>query len=447
MSTIDNLEEIFNKTADMIFNELKNDEECTVTLSGEESLFTRINNAKIRQVIAVDQGYININFISNNKSTDITIPFSKNIKEDRNSILLAIKTCRKECEQLPIDPYIVKPKDNGQSRENYLSDALDDKKIVTDVMKAVDNKVDYSGIITSGSLVRANNNSKGQRHWFSNESFLIDYSLYTDKQKAVKGIYADRKWNNNDFQLNLEESIKQLSLLITQEKKIKPGKYRCYFAPQAVADFIDMLSWGAINMRYMKEGECAFKKLVDKKAALSNLFSLEEDFKLGMSPKFNDYGEVSNDCLPLIINGKLENMLVNSRTAKEYDLKSNNADISESMRSPVVKTGNLEKKDILKELDTGIYISNVHYLNWSNRINGRITGMTRYACFWVENGMIQAPIADMRFDESLYNFFGDNLINLTSFRELFPNTSTYVQRSTGAVYCPGMLVNDFTFTL
>ena len=32
---------------------------------------------------------------------------------------------------------------------------------------------------------------------------------------------------------------------------------------------------------------------------------------------------------------------------------------------------------------------NLHYLNWSDNIGGRITGMTRYACFWVENGEIK----------------------------------------------------------
>ena len=447
MSKIENYENKFNKTADLIFNELKGNEECTLSLSGENSLYTRLNNGAIRQITGIDQGFINISFINVDKSTDITIPFAKDLECDRRVILSALKKCRKECQELPEDPYIVRPLNNGQSKENFQAKTNHGQEIVTDTIKAVGNKMDFCGIIVNGSLVRANNNSKGQKHWFSNESFLIDYSIYTDKQKAVKGMYADRDWVYDKWQSNLEESAKQLSLFSRKDKKLKPGKYRCYLSPQAIADFIGILSWGAVSMRFMKVDECAFKKLANKEAALSNLFSLEENFELGMAPKFNAYGEVSKNHIPIIKNGKLKNMLTNSRTAKEYNLTSNNANISESLRSPSISAGSLDKKDVLKELGTGIFISNVHYLNWSNMLNGRITGMTRYACFWVENGQIQAPIADMRFDDSLYNFFGKNLVNLTSFRELFPDTSTYVQRSTGAVYCPGILVNDFSFTL
>lgn len=117
------------------------------------------------------------------------------------------------------------------------------------------------------------------------------------------------------------------------------------------------------------------------------------------------------------------------------------------MRSPEVATGNLAEADILKQLDTGLYLSNLHYLNWSDRTGGRITGMTRYACFWVENGEFIAPIENLRFDDSIYDFFGDNLENLTDFCEFIPDTGTYEKRSLGGIFAPGMLVNKFTFTL
>ena len=53
----------------------------------------------------------------------------------------------------------------------------------------------------------------------------------------------------------------------------------------------------------------------------------------------------------------------------------------------------------MKKIDTGLYLGNLHYLNWSDNIGGRITGMTRYACFWVEDGEIVAPIENMRFEK------------------------------------------------
>ena len=94
-----------------------------------------------------------------------------------------------------------------------------------------------------------------------------------------------------------------------------------------------------------------------------------------------------------------------------------------------------------------VFISDLHYLNWSDRETARITGMTRYACFWVENGEIISPIEDLRFDESFYSIFGDALESVTNFSEVIPETSTYVQRSTGGSRVPGLLLSQFKFTL
>ena len=109
--------------------------------------------------------------------------------------------------------------------------------------------------------------------------------------------------------------------------------------------------------------------------------------------------------------------------------------------------GNLSHSKVLKELDKGLYLSNIHYLNWSDNSGGRITGLTRYACFWVENGEIVAPIKTMRFDDSFYNFFGTQLLEVENKLTVVPETSTYEKRSLGATTCPGILVNSFALTL
>ncbi|NJN88165.1 MAG: TldD/PmbA family protein, partial [Leptolyngbyaceae cyanobacterium SL_7_1] len=132
---------------------------------------------------------------------------------------------------------------------------------------------------------------------------------------------------------------------------------------------------------------------------------------------------------------------------KEYNAVANGASREEMLRSPEVERGTLAATDVLKALDTGLYVSNLHYLNWSDRPTGRMTGMTRYACFWVEQGEIVAPIENLRFDESLYRYFGDKLVNLTDFQEFIPNVETYDHRELGGVWAPGILVDDFTYTL
>ena len=128
-------------------------------------------------------------------------------------------------------------------------------------------------------------------------------------------------------------------------------------------------------------------------------------------------------------------------------MSSNFASGDESLRSPIIQTGELKENEILSKLNKGVYLSNLHYLNWSDRLGGRITGMTRYACFYVENGEIVAPIENMRFDDTIYNVFGNNLESVTEENHLVPNVGTYDGRDLGGTHCPGILLNSFSLTL
>ena len=103
--------------------------------------------------------------------------------------------------------------------------------------------------------------------------------------------------------------------------------------------------------------------------------------------------------------------------------------------------------EVLRRLDTGVYVNTLWYLNYSDRPACRITGMTRFATFWVEDGRIAAPLNVMRFDETAYRVLGRNLMGLTAERDFIPSSETYESRSTESIRLPGALVEDFRFTL
>src|SRR4029078_2313827 len=97
----------------------------------------------------------------------------------------------------------------------------------------------------------------------------------------------------------------------------------------------------------------------------------------------------------------------------------------------------MEEDAVLGELDRGLYISNLWYLNFSDRPAGRVTGMTRFATFLVEDGEIVAPVRVMRCDESLFRMFGEQLVGLTSHAEELPDTGTYGGRTLAGSRAPG----------
>ena len=103
--------------------------------------------------------------------------------------------------------------------------------------------------------------------------------------------------------------------------------------------------------------------------------------------------------------------------------------------------------DALAALDTGLLVGNLWYLNYSDRPAARITGMTRFATFWVEDGRIVAPVDVLRCDDTLYRMLGRNLEALTRETDLRLESSTYVQRALSSVRVPGALLSAMTFTL
>ena len=438
-------ENAFNQLSDRLINSLQASEYLTLELEGEHSHFIRFNSAKVRQSGVVIDSNVKLKLISNQRTNSATFPLTGNLEIDLQVGLENLNYLRQEIEQLPFDPYLVLPENKGSSRELYQGQLLPPDEALSEILPVVQN-LDFTGYYTSGLVIRANDNSLGQKHWFATETFFLDYSLISHNHKAVKCIFADRNWDSSSYQRHIDQAKNQLQRLEKPTHPVKPGRYRTYLAPSAVADLIGMFSWGGISEASMQQGESALAKLREGKT-LSPQFNLRENFAGGNVPRFNDLGEMTPIEIPLIIEGQLVNTLISSRTAAEYGLVSNAASSREAMRSPEVSPGNLKQEDILKQLDTGLYLSNLHYLNWSDRPGGRITGMTRYACFWVENGEIIAPIQDLRFDDSLYSFLGHNLIALTENREFIPRTHTYEKRSLGGLLMPGLLVEDFTFTL
>lgn len=445
MNFTENMKTSFNAVADHLLGNLQNGEEANINLHAEESLFVRFNSNKVRQNTHVEQRTLGLLLQKNGKSAHLSFSITGNKEEDLKRADFWLAQARTECDLLPEDPYLVPIKNNGTSDSSFHGDLLADEKVIAAITGPAQG-TDLAGLYCGGPLITANKNSKGQSHWFATQNFFMDYSLYLG-EKAVKSIYAGTAWNQQDFNANLEQSKNQLRLMERPKITLKPGAYRTYLAPGAVAELASMFSWGSLSYNGYKQGSSSLQKLADKEKKLSTHFSMRENFDMGLTHRFNSLGELAPSQLELITNGELKNYLISSRSAMEYGVTANAADTGEYPRALEILPGQLKKENILKELGTGLYLSNLHYLNWSDRMNARITGMTRYACFWVENGEIVAPIADLRFDESLYDCLGSNLVAVTDFQEVDPMVSTYESRAFGGKKIPGMLIKDFKFTL
>jgi len=436
----------FDSIKNSIFNELGPDEIVSIDISGESSNFVRFNNSKVRQIGMVDDLAVSFSLISNQRTMSFASTLSGDMKTDMSNLLSNLNRIRKDINSIPEDPYIVYPTGDGSSFSEKSGDLLSPEKVVPTLTPVISD-LSLTGIWSSGRIFTGNSNSLGQEHWFESDSFSLDYSLIASGERMLKGTYAGTSWDGAEFLDRINGDRYKLDILTKDPVEIKPGKYRTFIESAGVSDLVSMFSWGGISESSIQQAESSLCKMRSDSIKLSPCFSLSEDFKGGSVPRFNSNGEVSPERLDLIVSGALKNTLVSSNTSKEYKVESNFAERGEYLRSPYMGAGDLDNSDVLSELGTGLYLSNLHYLNWSDRIGGRVTGMTRYACFWVEDGELVSPIKDMRFDDSIYNFFGDSLEDATKNVTFNPNVGTYNGRSLGGTHCPGILLSSFEMTL
>lgn len=439
------MKSLYKELNQEIFSHLKEGEEVVTNLKGEDTNYLRYNGGKVRQNTQVHQYEFSIRYKKAAKTLSAFWSFENNREKALKTGLEKLAWLRKECAEYPDSPHLPIIENNGQSDSDFKGRLPTSAEAMKDIAAAVKDH-DFCGFIANGSQTYSSENSKGQSHWFSKESFFLDYSMYNG-DRAVKGIYADSKWNPQILRNKIQESATQLSLMNKPFVSVKPGKYRVYLAPGAVSELTSFMNWYAFSLRAFKTGSGFFTDLGHGKKSLNSQINIRENFNLGLAAPFNEFGEVSADQIPLIENGRLNQWLISTKSALEFKVESNKAGENEQPRSLEMLPGKLKESDILKELGTGLYLSNLHYVNCSDQKSARLTGMTRYACFWVEKGEIVGPIENLRFDESIYEAWGPKLIGITDFSEIMPNVLTYGERSLGGEKLPGMLVDEFSFTL
>ncbi len=447
----------FSLTDDLL-KDLADGEELSIGLVAENSLFLRFNSGKLRQGTCVQQATVELQFQKQNRKVN----FNFSITEDHfTNLSLAqdlLKRARQEVQVLTENPNCSPLKNEGSSDQDLRAHLPSEKEAIEQIIEA-HGSVDFAGFYSGGPVYRASRNSAGQNHWYSTECFFYDYSLFTKsapgadgktQNKAVKGNYSEKNWSELNLKHNIQSNNELLINLQKPSRKLPPGAYRAFLAPGAVGEILGTLV-GAFGASQFKQGRSAFARLANQQDKLSPLFSLTENFNLAAAPQFNSLGEMAPRELTVVAKGQLANWIVSSKTAKEFGLVSNAGEITgwsaESLRSAEVSAGTLPTAQALEALGTGVWLGNLHYLNWSDVSSARVTGMTRYACFWVENAQIVAPIDDMRFDESIYRIFGDMLEALTIEQTLEPDILTYWKRQLGARKVPGALVKEFKFTL
>ncbi len=438
-------EAYFATVVDVIFGALAAGERFTASFDAEDTDFVRMNRGKVRQPGSVTQRYLTLRLIRGARHASHTLSLAGDIAADHASVRDAVAGLRAVLSDVADDPLLLLPADVRSSRSLREAPLPAPEALIDGILRAADG-LDLVGFYAAGPVWRGFANSEGQRNWHATRTFNLQWSLYHGADKAVKSACAGYAWDEAAFAARMEAAREHLALVARPPRTLEPGRYRCYLAPAAMEELTSLLSWGAFSGRALRTRQSALDRMQEGEV-LDERVTLVEDTQGGVAPAFQAEGFARPPCVPLVERGRLAGSLVSPRTAREFGITENGANADESPESLAMHGGALPAAEVLAALDTGLAVGNLWYLNYSDRPAGRITGMTRFATFWVENGKVAAPVNVLRFDDTLYRMLGPNLEGLTRETELMLEPGTYGSRQLRSVQLPGALVSGMAFTL
>jgi predicted Zn-dependent protease len=440
-----NMEDYFQSLAAIVQNALQAGERFTASLDAEETDFVRMNRGKVRQPGTVAQRYLTLRLIRDARHGEHSLSLTGDLGADASAVRDAVAGLRAVLPELADDPLLLLPTEVRSSR-NVRGTSLPPSEVVIDEVLAAAGGLDLVGIYAAGPVWRGFANSEGQRNWHATNTFNLQWSLYHRADKAVKTGHAGFAWDATAFEHKMAQARERLALISRPPRTLAPGKYRAYLAPSAMEEIAALLCWGGFSGRALATKQSALARMQNGES-LDDRVTLTEDTEGGVAPAFQAEGFARPSRVPLVAGGELVGSLVSPRTAREFDLAENGANGAEMPESLAMAGGTLASDDALAALDTGLAVGNLWYLNYSDRPACRITGMTRFATFWVENGKVVAPVDVLRFDDTVYRMLGTSLEELTTETEFILDAGTYQSRQLASVRLPGALVSEMAFTL
>jgi predicted Zn-dependent protease len=438
------MRDAFFALADALEATLRDDEALFARLEGEVSDFARLNHARLRQAGRVARHGLELELIHGRRHATAELDLTGSAQDDLAAGRAALDALRARLTRLPEDPHLNLSATPLTSAPAPAPEAPDPRVALTEITAAAEG-LDLVGIWASGTQASGLTSSHGHRLWEEAASFNLDWSVYHAADKAAKASLAGRDWSASAFAQRLEGLRGDLAVLARAPRRLQPGRYRVYLAPQALIEVLDMMAWGGFGLKSHRTEQTPLIKMLREGRTLHPGVTLREAHAEGMTAGFTASGHTKPEAVTLIEGGAYRDCLTDARSAAEYGAEVN-AD-GEYPDSLDLAAGGLPEARVLAELGTGLYVNNLWYLNFSDRSDCRITGMTRFACFWVEGGEVVAPVEVMRFDDSVYHILGDGLLGLTRERALILDPGTYGGRSRRSYRLPGALVDGLRLTL
>src|SRR6187551_318212 len=310
---------------------------------------------------------------------------------------------------------------------------------VEDSLKvAKEKKAVAAGFLEDSTGYSAMMNSKGLFAY--NTSTNVNFSITVRTEDGKGSGYATRGYNDvtkldtlKATQIATDKAVKSATA-----KAIEPGKYTVILEPAAAAVLLERIIFG-LDARQADEGRSFLskaggttrlgEKLMDERVTI---YSDPSNADLPTSPWTGD-GR-AQEKTTWIEKGTIKNLTYERYWAEKKGVK--------AIPSPdaiIMEGGTKSLEELIAGTKKGVLVTRLWYIRDVDPQSLLLTGLTRDGTFYIENGKIQYPIKNFRFNES-------PIIMLNNLEELGKVERTVSVESNANYLLPPIKIRDFTFS-
>ncbi len=282
------------------------------------------------------------------------------------------------------------------------------------------------GATLGGSIVHsvvhhAVGNSTGLYQCESRTRVMVQ-AVGTQENRSAYAWRIHRDANALDGAQALDSVCEKLSPLPV--RALAPGTYRAVLAPTALITCLATFGHIALNAAAYAAGTSAVSGRLGQQVVSPLLTCVDDGCDEAGLPTTFDCEGAPKQRVSLIEGGILAGVVHNAHTAHLQGTSSTGHAVPPGWRfgagpSPshlVLAPGNASETELIAECGTGLYIQRVNYVRVVHPKQTLVTGTTRDATLWIENGKIAARLPQFRFTFKLIDLLSA-IVGLGKVRE------------------------------
>ncbi|MCK5050281.1 MAG: TldD/PmbA family protein, partial [Candidatus Cloacimonetes bacterium] len=349
-------------------------------------------------------------------------------------------------DQLPEDPDFVDLEDDlsksaEKEKANNIEKVSLSKKIeilekFSTAVELYDFKIYGTFICNYRTLYIVNSNGLDKRE-ISSPIYLECKAVNQKNEVTVLEAYGGERFENfkeEEFASNLVEKVKAATGEVVD---VESGEYEVVLAPRCIGDYLLYLE-SSIYARSLDSKQSYFEGKIDQKVFPENVTITDDPNHPDLiNFDYNGDGHIYKK-LPIIEKGVFKNFFVDNYYGRKLKMDKNGAE-GEAL---VMDTGDKELSEMIGSVKKGLYISSLHYMNFINRRETSITGLTRDGTFLIEDGKITKVVNNLRFTENISDII-KGITDIENKSYTIPYSSNYGEFGIYSARMPHVKVNGF----